>query len=96
MKAIQKVPPGKKGRKAAPVAIADDMAVFSVNALPWAQVFIDGKMVSGQTPLQNHTLSTGKHDVWVFYPSLNRKSRIRTITFQPGQNKPQIFKADED
>jgi len=42
----------------APVA---GFGYITVNARPWVQVFVDGKMVIAETPLRRHKLSAGRH-----------------------------------
>jgi hypothetical protein len=45
---------------------------LSINAQPWAQVFIDGRAV-GDTPLANLSLPLGEHDVVFRHPQLGER-----------------------
>jgi hypothetical protein len=59
--------------------------VLSVNALPWADVLIDGRQV-GQTPLGNLSLPIGRHDVVFRHPDLGERSEAVTVTLlQPAR-----------
>jgi hypothetical protein len=49
----------------------------NLNAVPWAEVAIDGA-ASGQTPIANHLLTIGPHDIEFRHPSLGTK-RIRIV-----------------
>ena len=44
----------------------------SVNAVPWAQVSIDGKLV-GETPLANLPLPVGEHEIAFRHPQLGEQ-----------------------
>ncbi|MBI5529829.1 MAG: serine/threonine protein kinase [Deltaproteobacteria bacterium] len=102
------VKPAKKGGAPRPKSPkprpADDSATaggggpaqISVNAMPWGQVFVDGAMIKNETPLQNHELKSGRHEVRVFYPQLGRSSKPKWVTLRPGEHKKLVFKADED
>jgi hypothetical protein len=46
---------------------------LNVNALPWAQIWIDGKE-AGETPLANVSLSGGPHDVVFRHPQLGERT----------------------
>jgi serine/threonine-protein kinase len=48
---------------------------LTVNALPWAHVFIDGKQV-GDTPLSKVGLSAGSHQIRLQSPSTGREMRF--------------------
>jgi serine/threonine protein kinase len=49
----------------------------SINAQPWAQVWIDGSLV-GETPLANLTVSPGEHEIIFRHPQLG-EHREKTI-----------------
>jgi serine/threonine-protein kinase len=59
--------------------IAIPNGLLSVNALPWAEVEIDGKPV-GTTPLANISLSIGSHRVVWRHPQLGERERTVAIT----------------
>jgi hypothetical protein len=47
---------------------------LNVNALPWAEVWVDGRRV-GETPLANLELSAGRHEVILRHPTLGEHRR---------------------
>lgn len=51
---------------------------LSVNAQPWGEVWIDGKLL-GETPLGNVPLPIGPHDLIVRHPQLGEQHRTITI-----------------
>jgi hypothetical protein len=65
-----------------PVAIALPTGRISVNAVPWADVSIDGTSV-GQTPLANVTLPLGTHIVVFRNPDLGE--RRETVKVRAGE-----------
>jgi PEGA domain len=62
---------------------------LSVNALPWAEVFIDGRSV-GTTPLANLPVVIGSHEIVWRHPQLGERRRTIIVTAQEpvrvGQN----------
>ena len=50
---------------------------MSFNAIPWAEVWIDGQQ-AGETPLGNVSVPIGSHDVLFRHPELGEK-RVRTV-----------------
>lgn len=54
---------------------------LSVNALPWAEVWIDGQRV-GETPIGNHSIPIGTHEVVFRHPELGEQRRTVTIGAQ--------------
>ena len=48
------------------------MSTIHVNAVPWAEVWIDGTLV-GQTPLGNHPIAIGPHRIVFRHPLLGEK-----------------------
>jgi serine/threonine-protein kinase len=59
--------------------IAVPNGLLFVNALPWAEVEIDGKSV-GTTPLANISLPIGSHHVIWRHPQLGERERTVTMT----------------
>ena len=51
---------------------------LSVNALPWAEVLIDGQP-AGTTPLGNLTVPIGTHEIVWRHPQLGERSRTVTV-----------------
>ncbi|MGE3177610.1 MAG: PEGA domain-containing protein [Vicinamibacterales bacterium] len=54
---------------------------LSVNALPWADVLVDGQPV-GTTPLANLTIPIGSHEVTWRHPQLGERKQTVTVTPQ--------------
>jgi hypothetical protein len=61
---------------------------MSFNAIPWAEVFVDGKPV-GETPLANVSVPLGTHDVLFRHPELGEK-QIRAVVTPAGPAKVSI------
>ena len=54
---------------------------LSVNALPWAEVWVDGRS-SGTTPLANLAVPIGSHEIVLRHPQLGERRRTVTVTTQ--------------
>jgi hypothetical protein len=54
---------------------------LSVNAIPWAEVFIDGHNV-GTTPLANLAVPIGTHEVVWRHPQLGERRQPVTVAAQ--------------
>ncbi len=65
--------------KAVKIPAAAPMGSVSVNALPWAEVFIDGRKV-GETPLGQVPIAVGAHEIVFRHPQLGEQSRSLTVT----------------
>ena len=50
---------------------------MSINAVPWAEVFIDGTRV-GETPLGNLPQTLGPHEIVFRHPQLGER-RVNTL-----------------
>jgi hypothetical protein len=59
------------------LAVKLPQTMMAINAVPWAEVSIDGKVV-GVTPLGNVPITIGQHEVVFRHPELGEK-RIMTI-----------------
>jgi hypothetical protein len=57
-----------------PLKISPPDGRVSANAVPWAQVSIDGKLV-GETPLGNLPLAVGEHEVTFRHPQLGEQTQ---------------------
>jgi hypothetical protein len=68
-------------------------ATISVQAVPYGQVWIDGRMVARETPLLNHNLEAGTHRVKVYFESLRQFSDERTIRLEAGASQSVTFRA---
>jgi hypothetical protein len=55
------------------VAVPLDRAPININAIPWAEVLIDG-MPAGQTPMAAVMTTIGPHDIEFRHPELGRKT----------------------
>jgi PEGA domain len=79
--------------KVAPIGIELPNGVVNVNAVPWAEVFIDGRPV-GETPIGNLSLPIGPHEVVLRHPQLGeRRHALSVVAGQPirlsvDMNKP--------
>lgn len=51
---------------------------ISINAMPWAEVFIDGNP-AGQTPLANLSLPIGKHEIVFRHPQLGSQTQTAVV-----------------
>jgi len=72
--------PSRRSRQASP-------GYVSVNATPWGAVFIDGRQVTGETPLYRHPLPPGRHKVEIVWPSPTRRSPPREILIRAGDHE---------
>jgi hypothetical protein len=70
-----------QGGKVAAATVPLPNGALSVNALPWAEVSVDGRSV-GTTPLANLPVTIGSHEVVLRHPQLGERSRTVTITAQ--------------
>jgi hypothetical protein len=71
------VDPGKSTRLSVPVP----NGTIAVNALPWAEVFLDGKSI-GTTPLGSVAVSVGNHELVARHPQLGEKRRAIVVGAQ--------------
>jgi serine/threonine-protein kinase len=60
-----------------PVSVPDGRV--SLNALPWAEVLIDGRPV-GTTPLANLAVPIGHHEVVFRHPQFGERKQNLTVT----------------
>jgi hypothetical protein len=61
-----------------PVKIAVPNGRLSINAVPWADVWIDGT-AAGQTPLANLSIPIGKHDILFRHPKLGEQHQTAIV-----------------
>jgi len=52
---------------------------LSINAIPWAEVFVDGDRV-GETPIGNLTLTIGPHEILFKHPQFAEQRHAVTVT----------------
>lgn len=63
--------------KLVPLALDTPRVPVAINAQPWAEVVVDGR-VHGETPLANLMLPIGEHEIVLRHPDLGE--RIETVT----------------
>lgn len=63
------------------VALEGANGSLSVNAQPWGEVWVDGRLL-GETPLGNVPLPIGSHDLVVRHPQLGEQHRTITIAVE--------------
>jgi len=62
-------------------AVAHPRGTLSVNALPWAEVWIDGQR-AGETPIGNYSIPIGTHELVFRHPELGEQHKTVTIGAQ--------------
>jgi hypothetical protein len=61
------------------IKLAWPMGNLAINAVPWAQAFIDGRLV-GETPIGNIQVPVGSHEILFRHPQLGERSVSVTVT----------------
>jgi serine/threonine protein kinase len=67
--------------KVAPVKLEWPKGTIAVNALPWAEVWIDGEKV-GETPIGNLSVPIGPHEILFRNPDLGEQRQAVTVSLQ--------------
>jgi hypothetical protein len=67
-----------KAGEIVPLKIQPPDGRVSINAQPWAQVWIDGNLV-GETPLANLTVSPGEHEIVFRHPQLGERRETAIV-----------------
>jgi hypothetical protein len=65
--------------RAAPVSLTIPRVAMNINALPWAEVFIDGARI-GDTPLANVMQTIGDHEIVFRHPQLGEKRQMTRVS----------------
>ena len=65
----------------APVSLTIPRVAMNINALPWAEVFIDGTRI-GDTPLANVMETIGEHEIVFRHPQLGEKRQVARLTMR--------------
>ena len=65
--------------KVAAVAVKLPMGSVAINAIPWAEVWIDGNRI-GETPIGNQPATIGNHEIVFRNPELGEKTQNVTVT----------------
>jgi hypothetical protein len=63
------------------VDIVVPSATISVNARPWAEVFVDGERV-GETPIGNVVRAIGRHEVVLRHPELGERRQTVVVSLR--------------
>jgi len=66
--------------------VEQEPAYLTINATPWADVYVDGAAV-GQTPIGSLEVEPGTHTVRLVCPPLEAE-QTKTVTVGPGERKP--------
>jgi hypothetical protein len=72
---VVQVPAGK----VAAVPVELPQGIVNINALPWAEVWIDGKRV-GETPIGNLAVTIGPHEMVFRHPQFGEKKQAVSVT----------------
>jgi hypothetical protein len=68
-----------KAGEVASVTLTPPNGLVSINAQPWAQVWIDGNPV-GETPLANLSVPIGDHEIVFRHPQLGEKRQNARVS----------------
>ena len=62
------------------VAVPQPQGKMSINAVPWADVWIDGAHI-GETPLANLSVPIGQHEVSFRHPSFAEQRKTTVVRY---------------
>ena len=65
--------------KVTPIKIDFPKGTIALNAVPWAEVWVDGEKV-GDTPIGNLSLAIGSHEIVFRHPDLGEQRHAATVT----------------
>jgi hypothetical protein len=65
--------------KVSPIKIDFPKGTIALNAVPWAEVWVDGEKV-GDTPIGNLSLTIGPHEIVFRHPDLGEQRHAATVT----------------
>jgi hypothetical protein len=65
--------------KVSPIKIDFPKGTIALNAVPWAEVWVDGEKV-GDTPIGNLSLTIGPHEIVFRHPELGEQRHAATVT----------------
>lgn len=65
--------------RGAPVSLTIPRVAMNINALPWAEVFVDGAKI-GDTPLANVMQPIGEHEIVFRHPQFGEKRQVARLT----------------
>jgi PEGA domain len=67
------------------ITLKPPQGTLSINALPWAEVWVDGKL-AGETPIGNLSLTIGNHELLFRHPELGEQRKTVTVgALAPGR-----------
>jgi hypothetical protein len=75
--------------KAQPASLSGSL---TVRAIPYGQVWVDGRMVASETPLNGLPLPPGDHRVKVYFVEPRAYSEERVVRIEPGQSANANFR----
>jgi PEGA domain-containing protein len=67
-----------RGGQVVPLEVSLPNGRLSINATPWAEVWIDGKSV-GETPLGNLSVPLGEHEIVFRHPQFGELRRTAIV-----------------
>jgi len=67
--------------RGAPVSLTIPRVAMNINALPWAEVYVDGTRI-GDTPLANVMQPIGDHEIVFRHPQLGEKRQVTRLTLR--------------
>jgi hypothetical protein len=67
--------------KTVPVVVNFPPGTVSINAIPWAEVFVDGQRV-GETPVGNFEVAVGTHEVVFRHPQFGERRQTVVVTMK--------------
>jgi hypothetical protein len=73
----------------ASIGLKPPMSAISINAIPWAEVWIDGQR-AGETPIGNFSIPIGRHELLFSHPDFGDQRRTVTV----GVNSQQRISVD--
>jgi hypothetical protein len=65
--------------KVSPISVEFPKGTIALNAVPWADVWIDGEKV-GETPIGNLSVAIGSHEIIFRHPELGEQRHVATVT----------------
>ena len=65
--------------KVSAIKVEFPKGTIALNALPWAEVWIDGEKV-GETPIGNYAITIGPHEIVFKNPDLGEQHHAATVT----------------
>jgi hypothetical protein len=77
------------------IKIAAPNGRISINAVPWAEVTIDGT-AAGDTPLANLSLPVGTHEIVFKHPTLGERKQTVVVKVDGLLRVTQTFQQDKD